>query len=517
MSITSWLLCLVALFAQTPTLKPDPPIQCDDCAAWNQPRAPFKIYGNTYYVGVAGLSSVLIVSNAGLVLIDGALPQSVPSIDGNVRALGFKTADIKLILNGHTHYDHAGGLSALQRFTGAPVATGAAGVPALEQGRPTADDPQVGFANNGFPPVHNVRGVRDGEVLTVGDVAITAHATPGHTPGGTTWTWRACEGSRCLDLVYADSLTPVSAPGFRFTGDATHASRVDSFRRSITRVGELPCDIMIAAHPSIGRLDEKLKRRAEQPNGPNAFIEPSACRTLASDAIKALDARVAQERSIATTFDAQRTPNVVGRVDHLIYAAPDLQAGVDAVERLLGVRATPGGSHPGRGTRNALVALGPARYLEIIAPDPAQPNPSGGRPFRIDTLSAPALVTWALKATNLDAEAADALRQHVGLGPVMEGSRNRPDGVLLRWRYTDSRVEVADGVVPFIIDWGSTPHPAQTASRGATLVSLRAEHPDAAHVARMLRAIGVDLPITQAPRPALIATIDSPKGRVELR
>ena len=278
------------------TLRPDAPIHCDDCADWNRPHAPFKVFGNTYFVGVAGLSSVLIASNDGLILIDGALPQSVPLIDANIRALGFHTQDIKLILNGHTHYDHAGGLSALQRYTGARVVTGMAGVPALEQGRPVPEDPQRGFANNQFPPVRQIGGARDGDVLQVGDVAITAHATPGHTPGGTTWTWRSCEGAQCLSIVYADSLTAVAAPGFRFTGDATHPSRVDAFRRSITRVGELPCDIMITSHPSAGHLDEKLKRRTDRPDGPNPFIEPRACRTLAADAMKALDARIAQER-----------------------------------------------------------------------------------------------------------------------------------------------------------------------------------------------------------------------------
>lgn len=283
-------------FAQAPKrLQPDPPIKCDSCAGWNEPREPFKVFGNTYYVGMGGVSAVLIVSDAGLILVDGALPQSAPLIDAGIRKLGFKTEDIKLILNGHTHYDHAGGLNALQRFTGARVATGKAGVRALEQGKPTPDDPQVAFSDNSFPPVTNVYGVADGEVLRVGNVAVTAHATPGHTPGGTTWSWRSCEGSRCLDVVYADSLSAVAAPGYRFTGDATHASIVDSFRRSITRVRELPCDIMIGAHPSVGDLDGKLKRRAEQPNGPNPFIDPGACRALAAGALKALDERIAEE------------------------------------------------------------------------------------------------------------------------------------------------------------------------------------------------------------------------------
>jgi metallo-beta-lactamase class B len=289
-------LSATASFGQTPSRpRADAPIHCDSCDEWNQPRDAFKIFGNTYYVGVAGLSSVLIASDAGLVLVDGALPQSVPLIDAGIRSLGFETGDIKLILNGHAHYDHAGGISALQRFTGARVATGPAAVGALTEGKPTPDDPQAGFADNGFPPISNVEAVADGDVLRVGDIAITAHATPGHTPGGTTWSWRSCEGTRCLDIVYADSLSAVSAPGFRFTGDATHPSIVDGFRQSITKVSRLPCDVMIGAHPFVGDLDGKLKRRAQEPDGPNPFIDPGACRALASEAMKSLDARVAEE------------------------------------------------------------------------------------------------------------------------------------------------------------------------------------------------------------------------------
>ncbi len=276
-------------------LQPDPPIKCDSCAEWNQPREPFKVYGNTYYVGMAGVSSVLIVSDAGLVLIDGALTQSVPLIDANIRKLGFKTEDIKLILNGHTHYDHAAGINALQRYTGAKVMTGAAGVRALELGKPTPDDPQVGFANMEFPPIKNVQGVKDGDVLKVGNVAVTAHATPGHTPGGTTWTWQSCEGTRCLNMVYADSISAVGPPSYKFTGDATHPSIVDSFRKSIVTLGELKCDIMIGAHPSVGDLDGKLKRLKENPSGPNPFIDPGACRALAATSMKGLEARIAEE------------------------------------------------------------------------------------------------------------------------------------------------------------------------------------------------------------------------------
>ena len=295
--VTLLVLSAMASYAQAPSHpQPDAPIACSSCDGWNEPRDAFKVFGNTYYVGVAGLSSVLVVSDAGLVLVDGALPQSVPLIDAGIRSLGFDTKNIELILNGHAHYDHAGGIAALQRFTGARVATGSAAVPALTEGRPTPDDPQAGY-EDGFPPVANVQGVSDGDVLRVGDVAITAHATPGHTPGGTTWSWRSCEGSRCLDIVYVDSLSAVSAPGFRFTGDATHPSIVDSFRQSITKVSQLPCDIMIGAHPFVGDLDGKLKRQAQHPGGPNPFIDPGACRALAAESMKGLDARIAEETS----------------------------------------------------------------------------------------------------------------------------------------------------------------------------------------------------------------------------
>ncbi|HJW14692.1 MAG TPA: VOC family protein [Thermoanaerobaculia bacterium] len=208
---------------------------------------------------------------------------------------------------------------------------------------------------------------------------------------------------------------------------------------------------------------------------------------------------------------------LVSRVDHLVYGTPDLNLGIVAIEKLLGIRATPGGQHPGAGTRNALVALGAAAYLEIIGPDPEQPAPAGPRRFGIDGLKAPRLVAWAAKGQDLDRLASDAARSGVQLGPVGSGSRKRPDGVLLSWRFTSPAKVLGDGLVPFFIDWGDTPHPARTAAAGASLVGLRAEHPDAERIGRMLRALGLDLPVTSAPSPALIATVDCPKGRVELR
>ena len=280
-----------------PRLEPDPPKRCESCDEWNGPHAPFRVHGNTYYVGVAGLSAVLLVSDHGLVLLDGGLAQSAPLVDANVRALGFRTEDVKLIVSSHAHFDHAGGIAALARASGAQVAASPAGAKAIEMGLPPEDDPQFGLGREAmsFPPVRHVRSVKDGETLRVGDVAITAHFTPGHTPGSTTWTWRSCEGERCLHVVYGDSLNPVSAPGFRFTGDGTHPSLEASFRRSIATVEALPCDILLTVHPGFVDVDGKLRKRAAEPKT-NPFVDPQACRAYAADARKKLDERVAEER-----------------------------------------------------------------------------------------------------------------------------------------------------------------------------------------------------------------------------
>jgi metallo-beta-lactamase class B len=263
---------------------------------WNTPQAPFRIFGNTYYVGTAGLSAILISSDAGHILIDGALPESAPLIEANIRALGFQPRDVRLLLNSHEHYDHAGGLAALQRATGARVAASPAAARALSVGHPTPEDPQYQSSLKApFPAVRKVETIADGTTLRIGPLGVTANFTPGHTPGATTWSWRSCEGTRCADIVYADSLTPVSDDGFRFTGDEKRAPIADVFRRSIARVEELPCQIILAPHPEFIGLAAKLVRLKERPDV-NPFVEENACRTFAATARKRLEQRVASER-----------------------------------------------------------------------------------------------------------------------------------------------------------------------------------------------------------------------------
>lgn len=205
------------------------------------------------------------------------------------------------------------------------------------------------------------------------------------------------------------------------------------------------------------------------------------------------------------------------RIDHLVYATPDLDRSVEEIERLLGILATPGGQHPGRGTRNALVALSPTSYLEIIAPDLDQPRPKDPRPFGIDGLKVSRLVAWSIKGENLEQVRKEAIRHGVPLGEVRTGRRRRTDGVELSWQVTDYSVTLADGIVPFFIDWGASPHPADSAAQGASLISVRAEHPDPSNVRELLKRLAADLEVARGSNPTLIATIDCPRGRVELR
>ena len=291
--LTVVLSVLVSL-SQSPVFKADPPHKCDSCDEWNKPREPFRIYGNSYYVGTDGLSAILVTGEAGHILLDGGLEQSAAEIDRNIRRLGFKTEDVRLIVNSHGHYDHAGGIAALQRASGAIVAASPSGADALQRGENTTDDPQYGFGkeSNGFPPVKNVKTIKDGEVQRVGTLAITPHFTPGHAPGSTTWAWQSCEGSRCLNMVYADSISAISAPGFKFTD---RPALVAELRRSITRVAELPCDIVVSTHPSATKLNDKITRRAAQQGGPDPFVD-HGCKALAATAMKGLEARIAEEK-----------------------------------------------------------------------------------------------------------------------------------------------------------------------------------------------------------------------------
>ncbi len=264
---------------------------CSNCAVWNAPQTPFHVYGNTYYVGPHGLSSFLIVSDAGLVLIDGALPESAPLIAANIRALGFRIEDVKLIVNSHVHFDHAGGIAELQRLSGATVLASPWSAGVMRDGGVARDDPQYGEIRP-ITKVAKVRELSDGQQFHLGQLTITAHLTPGHTPGGTSWTWNSCENGRCLNMVYADSISPISADGFKFT---EHPEAISEFQQSFAFLRTTPCDVLLTPHAEASNLWERMDghRRGQVPD---PLIDASACRRLADNGRKALEERMKAER-----------------------------------------------------------------------------------------------------------------------------------------------------------------------------------------------------------------------------
>ena len=304
-SLLSIALAVMALpltaYAATPAIDPlTQPIASPYAAQWNRPQQPARIHGDTYYVGVGGLSVALIHTRDGLILIDGALPQSVAAIKEHLLELGFRVEDIKFILSTEAHFDHSGGIAALARDSGAQVVASPLGAQALRAGSVLAMDPQAGEIDP-MPAVENVREIADGETLQLGEVTITARYTPGHTPGSTSWTWVSCEDAgreECLNVVFGASLTPVAADDFHYLGDERHADLTPAFRRVMQDFARLPCDILISAHPDHSGGDQKLTQLLEGVT-PNPFIDAQACRNYAARNEAKLDARIAKEKAAA--------------------------------------------------------------------------------------------------------------------------------------------------------------------------------------------------------------------------
>ena len=259
------------------------PIGGARAAEWLAPAPPVKIFGNSYLVGFSGLSVALIDTGDGLVLVDGALPQSAAAVLANVRQLGFDPKDIKFILSTEPHWDHAGGLGALARDTGATVVASERGAEGLRLGKHAADDPQLAYGGS-WPAVSTpMRVMADGEVLPLGTARITARATPGHTMGSMSWSWEACERKKCKEIVFAASLNPVSADDYKFSS-AAGAPFVAAFAQSYRTMDALACDVLISAHPDNageGRFSAK----------------PRACRAYADRSRKALAKRLAAEKA----------------------------------------------------------------------------------------------------------------------------------------------------------------------------------------------------------------------------
>lgn len=257
--------------------------QCADDSGWDDPGPPFKVYGNTYYVGTCGIASILIVGDHGDVLIDSGTEKGADVVTANIRALGFDPADVEVLLMTHEHGDHVGGMARLQQLTGARLLASPPAAEALASGKATKDDPQFAI-DPGFVPARVDGQVHDGTPVTLGNISLTPVRTPGHTPGATSWQWRSCEDGDCRTIVYADSLSPVSSDSYKFS---EHAAYLADFRRSIARLAQLDCDILLSPHPAASAMHDRLAK--------GALTDPGACKAYAANRTSQLDERLAKE------------------------------------------------------------------------------------------------------------------------------------------------------------------------------------------------------------------------------
>lgn len=262
--------------------------QCGSSTGWSDAAPPIRIFGNTYNVGTCGVVVLLITGPRGHILIDAATAEAAPGIARNIERLGFKLKDIKLMLASHEHLDHVGGTAELKRRTGARLMVMPPARYAVESGLLAPDDPQVGLWPP-FPPARVDALLRDLQTVSVGPVKLKAHSTFGHVRGSTSWTWTSCEAGVCRSMVFADSVTAASAPGYRFSD---RPDRVAKFRVSLRKIARLRCDILVTPHPPASNLYERLAGQAP-------LVNPRACADYAAAAFDKLDTRLATEASAA--------------------------------------------------------------------------------------------------------------------------------------------------------------------------------------------------------------------------
>jgi metallo-beta-lactamase class B len=264
-----------------PTIK----AACGERDGWSDPAPPAQVFGNVYMVGTCGIVSLLITTPKGHFLIDGATKEAAPGIAENIRLLGFDPRDVRYLLSTHEHLDHVGGLAELKRLTGARYVSRKAAKVAMESGQPDPQDPQFGSIPT-FEGIKVDRLLKDGQKLRLGGQTLQLIATPGHSPGGTSWTWKSCSNGSCARIVYADSLNAVGPDSYRFSD---HPATVATLRASMKRIGEIEeCNILISPHPSQSRFFERL-------SGEDVLFDRSGCLTYSQAARDRLDGRLAKE------------------------------------------------------------------------------------------------------------------------------------------------------------------------------------------------------------------------------
>jgi metallo-beta-lactamase class B len=255
---------------------------------WSRPAPPAHIHGNTWYVGTCGITVILVRTSAGLVLIDTGPEDAAPQVLANIKALGFDPRQVKWLLMTHEHFDHVGGMAAIEAATGAKLAVNPAAAQAMRSGKADPADPQAGIlAKYPMKPARVDRVLRDGAVLTLGGTRFTMHANPTHSPGSSSWTWQSCEAGKCLTIAYADSVNTISSDDYMFT---QHPDRIDAARAGLRVIEALPCDLILTPHPGGSNLLDRLSGKAP-------LADPRGCVAYAAAGNDRLAQRLAKERA----------------------------------------------------------------------------------------------------------------------------------------------------------------------------------------------------------------------------
>ena len=244
--------------------------------SWNAPFPPFRLIGNVHYVGASGISSFLITTPEGHVLIDTGFEKTVPRIRDSVVKLGFKLSDIKIILNSHAHLDHAGGHALMKELTGARIMMSEADAASLASGG-TNDFTPYSKEMISYRPAKAERILRDGDRVTLGGTKLTCLLTPGHTKGCTTWTMDVTENGKLHHVLFFGSTSIL--PGVPLVNNAQYPGIADDFAASFKKLKSLPCDVFLAPHPGFFRLQEKVAL-LEQGAKSNPFVDPPAFKTF---------------------------------------------------------------------------------------------------------------------------------------------------------------------------------------------------------------------------------------------
>jgi len=284
--------CLACLFFIAPFF-----IQCQKASgqadetsrSWNQPVKPFRIIGNIYYVGASDITSFLITTPEGHILLDSGFAETVPQIKQNIAALGFRLEDVKILINSHAHYDHAAGLAELKELTKAKLLASEADAALLADGG--KGDPNFGDRFF-YAPVKADRILRDGEQVKLGGAILTAHLTPGHTKGCTTWTMKVSDNGKNYNVVFVGS---ISAPGYKLVDNVKYPNIVADYKQTFRRMKKLPSDVFLGSHGRFFELQKKIELLAQNPNQ-NPFIDPNGYKDYLKRSEKEFQAQLKEQQ-----------------------------------------------------------------------------------------------------------------------------------------------------------------------------------------------------------------------------